>query len=29
MIVENIRLEKRIIEQQIKEIKHQLYQIEE
>jgi hypothetical protein len=28
MIVENIRLEIRIIEQQIKEIKHQLYQIE-
>jgi hypothetical protein len=26
---DNIRLEKRIIEQQIKELKHQLYQIEE
>jgi len=26
---DNIRLEKRIIEQQIKALKHQLYQIEE
>jgi len=26
---ENIRLEKRLIEQEIKELKHQLYKIEE